>query len=619
MGNLSSLQILTRSAMNSGPSIPALPCAIGGCFVASRVADVTSDGEKSLVGLLLAETAATLPVVLHLDGVVFIPRSCNVWGVLCGVLCLVMPFDYTGGTQVSWRRLGPRAARSVLHSRHRVRFVLLALLLEEVCYIDQRCNENNTDTKDQRCNENNTDTKDQRCRDIVQRSALGLSCLMARDAGLPRVDNELDTKCCKIVTIQQVDSSAFSTWIGQMEDCEMPSPTPSRMGVKLPCQNEAHMSSVRISMVREQLRRVIDEDSYAPHYVPIGPYHRSRSSPWIEKTKKRSAGFLQSLSEEHTEGGLTGVMEKLEPLARELYTSGGGLGDMTPEQSSSMLLHDACYLLLFFVDYMSGNRAPPAPADDDEHPVSRNTLVRDAVFLRENQIPFFLLQGIHERVTGGTTSVLDYIAMPIQELLQQQLFSARLLPSHAAADQERGHVRHGGDGPVAPGGGVQQDGVESSVLDVQLEGGTLWIPRLRVDSNTWTILRNLMALEEQAHRRPVTAYCLFMSQLACTAEDVQLLRRAGIVDHFLGNDEQVSKDLAGLCNGVVIDIDDLDRNYLKPMWHQLENRFYSRAERFIGGFRHGQSWEITAAFLMALIVIACQAMQTFYAVARGGH
>ncbi|XP_037428685.1 uncharacterized protein LOC125531765 isoform X2 [Triticum urartu] len=472
---------------------------------------------------------------------------------------------------------------------------------------------------------------------------------MARDAGLPRVDNELDTKCCKIVTIQQVDSSAFSTWIGQMEDCEMPSPTPSRMGVKLPCQNEAHMSSVRISMVREQLRRVIDEDSYAPHYVPIGPYHRSRSSPWIEKTKKRSAGFLQSLSEEHTEGGLTGVMEKLEPLARELYTSGGGLGDMTPEQSSSMLLHDACYLLLFFVDYMSGNRAPPAPADDDEHPVSRNTLVRDAVFLRENQIPFFLLQGIHERVTGGTTSVLDYIAMPIQELLQQQLFISRkprpppptcshllhlvhayfrptLQPTKSAAmcgtvvtGRWRRAAEYSRYANVRLMRRDFQDGVESSVLDVQLEGGTLWIPRLRVDSNTWTILRNLMALEEQAHRRPVTAYCLFMSQLACTAEDVQLLRRAGIVDHFLGNDEQVSKDLAGLCNGVVIDIDDLDRNYLKPMWHQLENRFYSRAERFIGGFRHGQSWEITAAFLMALIVIACQAMQTFYAVARGGH
>jgi hypothetical protein len=166
---------------------------------------------------------------------------------------------------------------------------------------------------------------------------------------------------------------------------------------------------------------------------------------------------------------------------------------------------------------------------------------------------------------------------------------------------------------------VYQDDVESSVLDVQLERGRLWIPRLRITSNTWAILRNLMALEEQAHRRPVTAYCLFMSQLACTAEDVEVLRRAGIVDHFLGNDEQVSKDFAALCNGVVMEVDDLERNYLKPMWHQLEKRCDSRAQRFMGWFRHGQNWEITAAFLVALILIACQLTQTFYAITGGGR
>ena len=48
-----------------------------------RVADVTMDGEKSLVGLLLAETAATRPVVFHLDGVVFIPGLVMFW--VCSV------------------------------------------------------------------------------------------------------------------------------------------------------------------------------------------------------------------------------------------------------------------------------------------------------------------------------------------------------------------------------------------------------------------------------------------------------------------------------------------------------------------------------------------------------
>ncbi|XP_037416763.1 uncharacterized protein LOC119279715 [Triticum dicoccoides] len=35
---------------------------------------------------------------------------CDVLGMLCGVLCLVVPSDYTGGTQVPWRRLGPGVA-----------------------------------------------------------------------------------------------------------------------------------------------------------------------------------------------------------------------------------------------------------------------------------------------------------------------------------------------------------------------------------------------------------------------------------------------------------------------------------------------------------------------------
>ncbi|KAM0871632.1 hypothetical protein ACQ4PT_039248 [Festuca glaucescens] len=450
---------------------------------------------------------------------------------------------------------------------------------------------------------------------------------MARDGGLSHVDNEFDKNCSKFVTIE-VDSSALSTWNRKMQHSKMLSPTPTRWD----CQKEADMGSVPITKVREQLRRVIDDDSYTPHCVPIGPYHQSRSSQWIEKRKQCSAGFLQSLSEEHTVGGLTGVMEKLEPLARECYTSGDGFGNMTPEQSASMMLHDACYLLLFFVDYVSGNGAPPAPADDDdERLVNRNTLA------------------IHERVTGGNTSVLDYMAMPIQELLQMQLFISRkprqtppmcshllhlvhayfrpmLLPAVSTAmssDTGTGRWRRAVEyrryANVQLMRRVYQDDVESSVLDVQLERGRLWIPRLRITSNTWTILHNLMALEEQAHRRPVTAYCLFMSQLACTSEDVQVLRRAGIVDHFLDNDEQVSKDFAGLCNGVVMEVDDLERNYLKPMWHQLEKRCDSRAQRFMGWFRHGHNWEIAAAFLVALIVIACQVTQTFYAITGRGR
>ncbi|KAJ1277199.1 hypothetical protein BS78_05G276600 [Paspalum vaginatum] len=397
-------------------------------------------------------------------------------------------------------------------------------------------------------------------------------------------------------------------------------------------------------MVRPQLRCSDDDDGiYAPHYVPIGPYHLSRSSPGIEKEKMRSTGLLQSLCEGHTKAGLTGLMEGLEPLARACYADGAP--HMTPEQFTSMLLHDGCYLLHFFVDYVSTSDCAGAPGDDGERrpaitaPVSRNTLVRDVVFLVENQIPLFVPERLHERVVGGgasSSSLLDCIAGPVQELLQRLLLISRKPrpappPStgprrrrrltgrwRRATDYQRyANVRFKARELVDDAQGC------SSILDVQLVGGgsTLWIPRLRVASNTWTILRNLMALEEQQarRRRPVTAYCVFMSQVACTAEDVELLRRAGVVDHFLGNDEQAARGFAGLCRGVVLDVDDLDANYLKPLWHELEERSDSRAQRLMGWFRHGHNLGLAAVLLLALILLACQVMQTFYAGSGPGH
>ncbi|CAN6363682.1 unnamed protein product [Urochloa humidicola] len=318
-----------------------------------------------------------------------------------------------------------------------------------------------------------------------------------------------------------------------------------------------------------------------------------------------------------------------------------------------MLLNDGCYLLLFFVDYVSGNDdggASPPYACDQERPaaVSRNTLVRDTVFLLENQIPFFVLQRLHERVRGGTGSVLHYIAGPVQEVLQKMLFISKKQRSAPPQCSHLLHLLHGYLQPAVvpaakttarrhrPTGRWRRateyqryanvrfrlrelvDDKECSVVDVELRGGTIWIPHLRIDGNTWTILRNLMALEEQAadhHRRPVTAYCLFMSQVACTAEDVGLLRRAGIVDHFLRNDKQLSQGFADLCNGVVMDVDDSDRNYLKNMWHELEERCSTPVNSLMGFFldKYGDNLFESLVFSVIVLRFVFEGMQAVYA------
>ena len=71
--------------LDLGPSIPALPCAIGGCSASRRVEDVTGVWEKSMVGrLLLAETAATLPVVPILMALSSTPGLVMFW--MCSVV-----------------------------------------------------------------------------------------------------------------------------------------------------------------------------------------------------------------------------------------------------------------------------------------------------------------------------------------------------------------------------------------------------------------------------------------------------------------------------------------------------------------------------------------------------
>ncbi|XP_021304760.1 uncharacterized protein LOC8066897 isoform X2 [Sorghum bicolor] len=127
-----------------------------------------------------------------------------------------------------------------------------------------------------------------------------------------------------------------------------------------------------------------------------------------------------------------------------------------------------------------------------------------------------------------------------------------------------------------------------SVLDVRIKGRNVIIPCLRIDGDTWTILLNLMALEGQHPRllgTYVTAYCLFMSQIACTKEDVELLEAKGVIDRHLSTPESVAADFSRLCDAVVLDRSNSKSNYLKPIWQHLDKRYTSRKHNVLSWIR----------------------------------
>ncbi|KAF6986802.1 hypothetical protein CFC21_004522 [Triticum aestivum] len=418
---------------------------------------------------------------------------------------------------------------------------------------------------------------------------------------------------------------------------------------------------VVISEARQPFRAV-NEDLFTPLSVSIGPYHRaSCSDRWKQEKKRVAEETVKYLQDSRGQEAAHQLEEKVGQLVEDVRGCYGGLPDMKSEELVSMLLHDGCYVLKFFVQYPGHPDVSPPRGED-------NTVMRDIMYLLENQLPMIVLKRIHQCLVPER-SVVNDVEDRVLGLLSAQLYirgvkkRRQAVPSHLlelvhtyfqprldhssisvdSAEQSESHQQRSAtrnnvqnDAEVTGNtrrcmgrwrrateysryGDVQLKrqefaaGVVESILDVSLEGRTLLIPRLRIVSSTWTILRNLMALEEQTggDGSPVTAYCLFMSQLASKVEDIELLKRKEIVDHYWGNDEEVAQGFADLCKKVVLDVDDVDSNYLGHIWHRLHERCESLGHNCLGSFRQrhcGDSMRILA-FVTAGLLFAFQLIQ----------
>ncbi|CAO2150394.1 unnamed protein product [Urochloa humidicola] len=420
---------------------------------------------------------------------------------------------------------------------------------------------------------------------------------------------------------------------------------------------EVPLPPAAIPKVREQLRRVRPE-LLTPQNVPIGPYYRqskdSFSLPMRMQEKRKDdvlANLLNNLSVDQAKMEDVVLPLLLHPHVIGCYKDLPEHYSKDPKAFNTMLLRDGCYLLSLFIKHWpqtattgnlgGGNGVPKILTQHD-------ILVQDMLYLVENQIPLLVLQELLNYLRGPLRlqqeCFFESMARPVEILLQQQLYiskTTRPVP-YEPTSSDLLHLVHyyfrrpHGDAPQCSRVGRWRRAIdyrrhadlrfrcaafesneEWTILDINLQGGTLYVPSLRVDSSTWTMLRNLMALEleEQREQRPVTAYCLFMSQVACTAEDVELLRRAGIVDHFLSNDEEVAKGFTDLCDGVKRDMDNLDLNYLKPVWYQLDKRCRKSVHTFKGLFREKYCGNLfqRMVFSIALFVFVTQVLQVVYA------
>ncbi|KAK9183281.1 hypothetical protein WN944_026431 [Citrus x changshan-huyou] len=245
-----------------------------------------------------------------------------------------------------------------------------------------------------------------------------------------------------------------------------------------------------------QVLRNVNEKAYAPRLLSIGPYHHGKDQLWDFEKYKMS--YLQRLLERRLDIPLSryfAVMRELEETARNCF---GGSISLNQDEFVKMMILDGCFIVEVFRKFRLDTDAPA------------------------------LGQGLaaYELHNGTDNSHCNFIcsATEIQEA------------------------------------GIQFRKVEvlkddDSLFDIKFENGVMKMPSLEISDDTETIFQNLIAYEQCSqgiNLKHVIDYVKFLNCLINSSKDAELLRRRGIIDNLLGDDEVIATLLNKLCEGVVL-------------------------------------------------------------------
>ncbi|KAB8726143.1 hypothetical protein FH972_026416 [Carpinus fangiana] len=104
--------------------------------------------------------------------------------------------------------------------------------------------------------------------------------------------------------------------------------------------------------------------------------------------------------------------------------------------------------------------------------------------------------------------------------------------------------------------GVKFKKLEKGTLyDIKFNNGVIEIPLMKIDQRSESICRNMVAYEQYSqnnHFKVYTGFVSFMGYLMNSPKDVEFLRRRGIIENFLGDDEAVSTIFKNLGDNAIV-------------------------------------------------------------------
>ncbi|GAB2279624.1 hypothetical protein Dimus_014268 [Dionaea muscipula] len=433
-------------------------------------------------------------------------------------------------------------------------------------------------------------------------------------------------------------------------------------------QTEASSSWGKLSIYRVPhcLRDPAHKKSYVPQVVSLGPYHHGRLS--VQEMEPHKWRALHHILRRHDQdiNIYLDAMKELEEKARTCYERPVS---WSSEEFVEMMVLDGCFMLELFRGAAGGFKALGYAMNDPVFSMrgTVNSIQRDMIML-ENQIPLFVLdmllslqvgksdhKGLVARLALGFFDPL----MPTEPLTGSQ--RSRLESSHGHAievpfdplsddgglhclDVFRRSLLHKGVQPLPKQwfrrwshsntvvdkrrqqlihcvSDLKNAGVKfkkrktDRFWDIRFENGVLKIPRILVHDGTKSLFFNLIAFE-QCHMdstNDITSYVIFMDSLINSAEDVSHLHYCGIIEHWLGNDDEVADLFNKLCQEVAFDVNDSSLSRLSEQVNSYYNHRWNSWRAALTHKYFNNPWA-TLSFVAAVFLLLLTAAQTFYGV-----
>ncbi|XP_050126030.1 UPF0481 protein At3g47200-like isoform X4 [Malus sylvestris] len=356
-------------------------------------------------------------------------------------------------------------------------------------------------------------------------------------------------------------------------------------------------NSCCIYRVPEELRRV-NEKAYTPQVVSIGPLHHGKEG--LEDMEEHKKRYLQYFLD-RTGVSLEVCVEKIKDKEAKLRGCYAHTIGLCSDEFVRIILVDAA----FIIELLLRNYSPFLPDSEDRifnKPWLIKFIVPDMLLL-ENQLPFFILEDLFAtaevaEVPDTKPSVLDLFYEFCKEStnfymekgnwerpnFKVEHFVDLVRTLHLPTPEENFKNGELVDTLAVPSmTKLHQAGVKfkarsgKNLFDICFKDGILEIPNLKIQDHTEIVLRNLIAFEQcHCDCNYFSDYSLLMDYFVNTPNDVELLLKNGIVEHLLGDNNEVSTLINSLGKGVGVDrrrfyyatlVKDLNEYYKQP-WNK---------------------------------------------------